>query len=1059
VINIFRFLFFSLFTINAVADNFALTEAEQTWLDAQQTITLSTLVAIPNFSMIDEQGELSGLLYDYLALISQKINKPIKFHPFQEGQYTVEKVMGMEDVYGQALLFNTPNNRQHFLLTTPYMKTPLIVFTSRKSQSEIKTLENLQGKKLGILKPLTNLGFLSSYNNIELSRSPNRLSLLNKLQYGDVDAIIGSVGFHQLIKENQYTNIVPAFNIKNNAPISIGIKPEYPLLLSILNKAIAALPKTTLLTLSDKWFDNDSINKKWTTEEQAYIKNHPVLKVPNFNRLPPFNFNENGTPMGYSIDYLKLMADYIGVDLQYVQDINWGDAIQMLQDGEIDFIPHIAVTDERKKTIGYSDFTHIEYTTGLATRSDSDIKNFEDLTDKTIAVTERSFIHSYFKKNYPNQKLFLVASTNAGVDAVSSGKVDATIGSLPAMNYYINKTWQGNIKVINGLIFLGTTQLKMGTRKDNKVLLRILNKTHLNISKADEIKLKEKWMGLSDENDFIKFTEKEVSYLAQKKSINLCINPNWLPFESIQKGKHLGITADYFTLFRKNISIPINLVNTSSFQETLDFAKEGLCDIVSVIPEPISSTNHLVLSQPYMDASLVIATKTQTPFIDDIHTLKNKKIGYTDDCFCSQLLGEYYPNLTLVPISTTQAGLSKVSDGVLFGFIDYFPVVAPIIQGNYFGEIKIAGKLDSNRKFAMGIQKDNPELLSIFNKLIKDISPATHQAIMNKYVSFNIKNSIDYTKLLYISLFFICIIFVVLYKNRSVQQMHKKLTSIHGALTEQQKMINKYVLIIETDCQGVITDVNDAYCDSLGFTRADLIGKTHQAVRHNDMDKTFFQEMWQAISQDKTWSGEMFNYTANKETKCFNTYIEPVFRNNVKVGYRAICEDISDKKIIEKISITDKLTGIFNRLKLDQLIIEQVQTYKRYKLDFSIIIVDIDNFKVVNDTYGHDIGDHVLQQLAACLQNRTRATDYVGRWGGEEFLIICPNTNVNNTLIAAEYIRKSVEQEHFNEVGSITLSLGISGFNENDTVSSVFKRADKALYKAKKLGKNTSVFM
>lgn len=1059
VINILRFFILSLFTLNAVANDFSLTEEEQTWLDAQQTITLSTAVAIPNFSMINEQGKLSGLLYDYLALISQKINKPINFTPFQEGQYTAEKVMNMEHVYGHTLLFNAPNNRQHFLLTTPYMKTPLIVFTSKKLQRKIKTLDDLQGRKLGVLQSLTSLEFLSSYSNIELSRFPNRLSLLNKLQYEDVDAIIGSLGFHQLIKENQYSNIVPAFNITNNASLSIGIKPEYPLLLSIFNKAIAAMPKTTLLTLSEKWFDSTSANKKWTVEERAYIKKHPVLKVPNFNRLPPFNFNENGTPIGYSIDYMKLMADYIGVDLQFIQDINWGDAIKMLQDGDIDFIPHIAVTDERKKIISYSDFTHIEYTTGLATRSDSDIKKFEDLTNKTIAVTKKSFIHSYFQQNYPNQKLFLVSSTNAGIDAVSSGKADATIGSLPAMNFYINKTWQSNIKIINGLMFLGTTQLKMGTQKENKILLSILNKAHLNISKADEIKLKEKWINSSNEHNFIKFTEKEVSYLAHKKNINLCINPNWLPFESIQKGKHTGITADYFALFRKKLSIPINLVNTSSFQKTLDFAKDGLCDIVSVIPESVFSTNPLALSQPYMDASLVIATKTQTPFIDDIHILTNKKIGYTDDCFCSQLLSQHYPNLTLVPTSSTQVGLAKVSDGELFGFIGYFPVVAPIIQENYFGEIKIAGKLDTNTKFAMGVQKDDPELLSIFNKLIKNISPTTHQSIMNKHVGFNIKNSIDYTKLLYISFFFISIIIVVLYKNRSVKKMHKKLAFVHGALTEQQKMINKYVLIIETDCQGIITDVNDAYCDSLGFKRTELIGKTHQSVRHNDMDKTFFQEMWQAISHDKTWSGEMFNYTVNKETKCFNTYIEPVFHHKVKVGYRAICEDITDKKLIEKISITDKLTDIFNRLKLDELVVEQIETYQRYKIDFSIILIDIDNFKIVNDTFGHDVGDNVLRHLATCLQNRTRATDFVGRWGGEEFLIICPNTNAKNALIAAEYIRESIEQEHFDGVNSITLSLGVTGFIEKDTLDSIFKRADTALYKAKKSGKNISIIL
>jgi len=1060
VINIIRFFLIYVITLNAYANNFALTKAEQTWLDAQPNITLSTSVAIPNFSMISEQGKLSGLLYDYLAIVSEKINKPITFIPFQEGQYSVEKVMEMPQVYGHTMLFNTEKNNKNYLLSHSYIQPPLIVFTTRNMKNTIRNIADLQGKKLAVLQSLTNLDFLKGYNNIELSRASNRLTLLDKLQYGEVDAVIGSIGFQHLIKENLYTSIIPAFNIKNNTPIMIGIKPEYPLLLSILNKVIDSLPKTTILRLSEKWFTNNELNDQWTEEELTYIKNHKILKVPNLNAFPPFNFNENGKPMGYSIDYLNLMADYMGVDIQYIQDISWSQTIERLKTGDIDIIPHIAITEEREKFIGYTNFTHIEYTTGMATRTDSNINSFEDLKNKTIAVTEKSFIHGYFQQYYPNQKLLIVPSTNLGIDAVSAGKADATIGSLPAMHYYIQKTWLSNIKIVNGLGFFGTTKLRMGTSKGNTTLLSILNKTHQFISKSEEIKLKEKWINTSPENNSqIKLTEKEVSYLAHKIKIKLCINPNWKPFESIEDGKHTGITAEYFTVFSNNLSIPIELVKTENFQETIDFAKKGICDIISVMPETKENLENFTLSQPYIATSLVITTKAKTPFIDDIRALSNKNIGVSDDCFCTKVLSERYPSITFIPTSSANEGLAKVSNNELFGFIAPFPVVAPLIQEDYFGEVKIAGKLENSKRFAMGIRDDNPELLSIFNKLIEHIPPATNQEIMNKYVTFKITNNIDYTKLLYISLFFILIIFIVVYKNRSVSHMHKKLKSVHGELTEQQKMINKYVLIVETDCQGIITDVNDAYCHALGFTRSQLIGQSHKSIRHSSMSKTFFQEMWNTISHDKTWSGEIFNYTINNETKCFNTYIEPVFRNKEKVGYRAICEDISDKKIIEKISMTDKLTGIFNRLKLDDLIVEQLQTYQRYKVDFSIILIDIDDFKIVNDTYGHDVGDNVLRQLAASLQTRTRVTDYVGRWGGEEFLIICPNTTAKNALIAAEYIRKSVEQEHFNQVNKITLSLGITGFIEGDTINSIFKRADRALYKAKAAGKNTNVIL
>ena len=132
----------------------------------------------------------------------------------------------------------------------------------------------------------------------------------------------------------------------------------------------------------------------------------------------------------------------------------------------------------------------------------------------------------------------------------------------------------------------------------------------------------------------------------------------------------------------------------------------------------------------------------------------------------------------------------------------------------------------------------------------------------------------------------------------------------------------------------------------------------------------------------------------------------------------------------------------------------KIETFRRYNVDFSIILLDIDNFKSVNDTYGHDVGDYVLQTMAKTLRTHIRITDIIGRWGGEEFLIICNNTNLDNSKILAENIRKIVENIKFDKVGTKTISLGLSEFQKDDDVKSIFKRADDALYEAKTTGKN-----
>jgi polar amino acid transport system substrate-binding protein len=158
-----------------------------------------------------------------------------------------------------------------------------------------------------------------------------------------------------------------------------------------------------------------------------------------------------------------------------------------------------------------------------------------------------------------------------------------------------------------------------------------------------------------------------------------------------------------------------------------------------------------------------------------------------------------------------------------------------------------------------------------------------------------------------------------------------------------------------------------------------------------------------------------------------------------------------------KLSLTDTLTGISNRLYIDQFLEEEIQRSQRYGNDLSIILIDIDNFKSVNDQYGHIIGDKVLIDMAGIISPMIRKTDVFGRWGGEEFLIICTETDLNTAVKIAEGIRAKIDAYDFKEVGSKTVSMGVTAFIPNDTIVSIVSRADKALYSAKKNGKNRVV--
>ena len=157
---------------------------------------------------------------------------------------------------------------------------------------------------------------------------------------------------------------------------------------------------------------------------------------------------------------------------------------------------------------------------------------------------------------------------------------------------------------------------------------------------------------------------------------------------------------------------------------------------------------------------------------------------------------------------------------------------------------------------------------------------------------------------------------------------------------------------------------------------------------------------------------------------------------------------------LQDLSITDKLTQLHNRLKLDEQFNFNLEYCKRYDADFSIILLDIDFFKKVNDTFGHQIGDQVLVTLANILKNNIRKTDIVGRWGGEEFLILCANSKIEEAFLLSDKLKNLIENENFDMVGNITASFGITCFKEKDTESTMIARADDALYSAKNKGRN-----
>ncbi len=297
--------------------------------------------------------------------------------------------------------------------------------------------------------------------------------------------------------------------------------------------------------------------------------------------------------------------------------------------------------------------------------------------------------------------------------------------------------------------------------------------------------------------------------------------------------------------------------------------------------------------------------------------------------------------------------------------------------------------------------------------------------------------------------------------NEILEDKHKAEKKLNIYL----KILDEHVITSTTDIKGTIKSVSKAFCEISGYSKEELIGKKHNIVKHEDMSQKTYEELWNTIQSGKIWKGELKNKKKSGEVYWVEAIIQPIIENGKISGYTAIRHNITNKKRVEYLSITDELTQLYNRRYFNKIIEGELKRAKRANSFISFMMLDIDYFKRYNDNYGHQKGDDILAKIALVLkENSKRISDYVFRIGGEEFAFIFSSVDENKSFEFANNIRKDIEQlkiEHTKSPISkyVTVSVGVVCKKANDISSSseLYKLGDSALYKAKDNGRNSVI--
>ncbi|MDP1784433.1 MAG: diguanylate cyclase, partial [Sulfuricurvum sp.] len=299
------------------------------------------------------------------------------------------------------------------------------------------------------------------------------------------------------------------------------------------------------------------------------------------------------------------------------------------------------------------------------------------------------------------------------------------------------------------------------------------------------------------------------------------------------------------------------------------------------------------------------------------------------------------------------------------------------------------------------------------------------------------------------------------YAITKILQLFKHQTDFH-LLKLSKALEESGDTVVITDLEGTIEYVNRTFEQQSGYLAQEVIGKNPNILRSGEHQNFFYEQLWQTILSGETYRGVITN--KRKDTTLYHEFktIVPLKNKRGKLSnFISTGKDITSRILfeheLEKTAATDPLTGAANRLQCDRWLKSATDQARVFNTPIALILFDIDDFKKVNDTFGHNAGDSVLIQIAEIVHTMVRNSDIFARWGGEEFVILQIDTPFEGTITFAERLRKKIEHSTFKDICPITVSLGVAQYDGVESIESFIKKADDAMYEAKKQGKNRVV--
>jgi len=550
---------------------------------------------------------------------------------------------------------------------------------------------------------------------------------------------------------------------------------------------------TNSIINQDNFIFNDTNNKiHLTKEEKSFLKKHKTIKVHNELNWPPYNFNIDGVPKGYSIDFMNLIAKKLDLQIQYIQGNSWSEFMKKFQNNEVDVMMNIVKNQQREKFMNFS--SDYAISTKSIFTNDESINDLDDLKDKTISIQKDSFIHQYFKNNFPNEKLYLAKDALDSIIAVINGKADAVIENFAVINYLLLKNSLSikYVKVLSDPMMLSS--LHIATHKDNILLKDIIQKGIDSVTDEEKTELQLKWLGKTNIQKKSIYTQEEQEYLQNNKTITMCNNNNWEPIsfqDSEQSNKLRGISIDTLSIIEEKLNIKFKHIPTSSWKEAQEYFQNKKCDILPAAIKTSNREKYANFTKPFLNLPLAIFTAKNKPLTNSLSELSDKSWSREKGSGLITTIKKEYPQTKVTETSGIKESLELVNNNKVYFTIATLPVASSIMMKYQFNNIQISGYPNIIYKLAIAVQKDNMMLLNILDKALGQITPKQHNDILKSWSNTSIEYPyINSSLIIKILLFLAVIAIFIFYRQYLLKKSNENLQMLVDNKTQELQELN-----------------------------------------------------------------------------------------------------------------------------------------------------------------------------------------------------------------------------------------------------------------------------